>query len=243
MGFDIQYPNIMGINDSAKIEQIRSYLFQLVDQLKWALNSGGGGGSSESTSSKPNSQDDEISAQNTFNAVKVMIMNSADIVNAYYGKIEKKFEESYVSQESLEKYLKDGKLTIDDATIKKKLTLGQYALDSSKTLDFIIERGESGNWKYQKYLSGLVIAYGSFTANYKCSADNDFYTTATFSLPSDMFGIISNITSSIVAATGLRGITISGIENNTISARIFAMQEDTEEVPIRIDLTVTGWQK
>ena len=126
---------------------------------------------------------------------------------------------------------------------KKKLTLGQYALDSSKTLDFIIERGESGNWKYQKYLSGLVIAYGSFTANYKCSADNDFYTTATFSLPSDMFGIISNITSSIVAATGLRGITISGIENNTISARIFAMQEDTEEVPIRIDLTVTGWQK
>lgn len=200
MGFDIKYPYITGRNDSEKIEQIRSYLIQLADELKWALNSVDGGGSSKTTDT---TQTDAVTAQATFNAVKALIMNSNDIVNAYYNKLEKKLEENY---------------------------------------DFVIETDTSGDWHYQKYFSGFVVAYGSFTANYMCSAadGNEFYAPCTFTLPEGMFGSILNIASSVVA-DGIRGITITSATNEAINAYIYSMKEDTEEIPIRIDLTVTGW--
>jgi hypothetical protein len=39
MSFDIKLPNISSQTESGKIEQIKSYLYQLAEQLKWALNS------------------------------------------------------------------------------------------------------------------------------------------------------------------------------------------------------------
>lgn len=240
MGFDIKYPHITGRNDTEKIEQIRSYLIQLADELKWALNSSDGG---ESSKGAAPTQTEAVSAQNTFNAVKALIMNSNDILNAYYNKLDKKFAENYVSLEDLKKNLKDGKLDVTEAIIKSKLTLGQYVLDPTKNLDFVTETGKSGDWQYQKYHSGFIVAYGSFTANYKCNTahGSGFYAPGTFTLPSGMFGSILNIASSVVA-DGIRGITITSATKDTINASIYSMKEDTAEIPIRIDLTVTGWK-
>lgn len=241
MGIDIKYPRITGSNDTEKIEQIRSYLMQLADDLKWALNSGNSSGSSSANA--PTTQSDAVTAQATFNAVKALIMNSNDILNAYYNKLDKKFAENYVTAETLEKNLKDGKLDVTEAIIKSKLTLGQYVLDPTKSLDFVTETGKSGDWQYQKYHGGFIVAYGSFTANYKCNTahGSGFYAPGTFTLPSGMFGSILNIASSVVA-DGIRGITITSATKDTINASIYSMKEDTAEIPIRIDLTVTGWK-
>jgi hypothetical protein len=39
MGYDFKLPNISDPTESGKIEQIRSYLYQFIGQLEWALNS------------------------------------------------------------------------------------------------------------------------------------------------------------------------------------------------------------
>lgn len=236
MGFDITYPKIDGKTDSEKIEQTRSYLYQLADQLKYALNASNGG-SSENAQRASTIPADAVGAQATFNAVKALILNSADILNAYYNKLDKKFEERYVTK-------KDGAISITDAVIEKKLTLGKYVLDSAKSLDFVTETGESGNWKYQKYASGFIVAYGSFTAKYQCNTAHGsvFYAPGTFSLPSGMFTSIWNVASSVVASNGVRGITISTVTNDEITASVYSMVEDTEEASVRIDLTVTGFK-
>ena len=106
MSFDIRFPNITAQTDSGKIEQIKSYLFQLADQLKWALNS------IDSSDAKVLQQGSkanavavsEEEAQTTFNSVKSLIIKSADIVNAYYEKINEKLSGKYVAQSDLGTY-------------------------------------------------------------------------------------------------------------------------------------------
>ena len=105
--FDIKFPNITAPNDSGKIEQIRSYLYQLADQLKWALNS------IDDNSAKVLQQGSQASAkgttenesQATFNSVKALITKSADIVNTYYEKFNEKFSGEYVAQSDFGKYI------------------------------------------------------------------------------------------------------------------------------------------
>lgn len=107
MGFDFRMPSIVG-SDKEKLEQIRSYLYQFIPQLQWALNS------IETSSSQVvtptprsflpaqsanlaiaiNDDDPEV----TFNSIKALIIKSADIVDAYYEEINKRLEGVYVAQ-------------------------------------------------------------------------------------------------------------------------------------------------
>lgn len=89
---DIRLPNITGKTDAEQITQIKSYLYQFVEQLQWALSAveAGNGinaptqkaGSGASTTAK---KEDHVS---TFNQLKGLIIKSADIVTAYYEKID-----------------------------------------------------------------------------------------------------------------------------------------------------------
>lgn len=101
MSIDIRLPNITASTDAAKLQQMQSYMYQLVEQLNWALNN------LESISSTPTvtpsttastaPQDDPIS---NFNSIKGLIIKSADIVNAYYEKIDSllKLSGEYVAE-------------------------------------------------------------------------------------------------------------------------------------------------
>ena len=91
MSIDIRFPNITAPTEAGKLQQMQSYMHQLVEQLNWALNNidNTGGGSNTSlvkpSSATPTVQDDPIS---DFNSIKGLIIKSADIVNAYYEKID-----------------------------------------------------------------------------------------------------------------------------------------------------------
>ena len=106
MSFDIRLPNITAQTESGKIEQIKSYLFQLTEQLKWALNS------IESSSEKVLQQSNQSATKDTtekdtldtFNSVKALIIKSADIVEAYYEKMNEKFSGQYVAQSDFGTY-------------------------------------------------------------------------------------------------------------------------------------------
>ena len=107
MGFDIIYPNISAASTEGKVEQVKSYLYQLADQLKWALSTLDGGTQVIQQGSKGktvSSQNADSEAQATFNSIKSLIITSADIVNAYYEIINEKLVGSYVAKSDFGTY-------------------------------------------------------------------------------------------------------------------------------------------
>ncbi len=84
---DIRLPNINGKTETEQLVQIKSYLYQFAEQLQWALRSveaGNAGVQSVSSVSESKKED----PTSNFNELKGLIIKSADIVNAYYEKID-----------------------------------------------------------------------------------------------------------------------------------------------------------
>lgn len=86
---DIRFPNITAPTEAGKLQQLQSYMHQLVEQLNWALNNIGSISSTPiivkpSTGPSSDSKDDPLS---NFNSIKGLIIKSADIVKAYYEEI------------------------------------------------------------------------------------------------------------------------------------------------------------
>lgn len=102
----IRYPNITGKTDAQKLEQIKSYLHQLVGELNYQLKQGETVVNMANYSSSVNGEvvrrkTDPIS---TFNDIKTLIINSADILNAYYDEINARLEGEYVKESELNTY-------------------------------------------------------------------------------------------------------------------------------------------
>lgn len=106
MSFDFKLPNITATSDSGKVEQIRSYLYQLAEQLKWALNSieSGGGKVLQQGSQSTEKEITDKEAQATFGSIKSLIIKSADIVEAYYEEISEKLVGEYVAKSDFGTY-------------------------------------------------------------------------------------------------------------------------------------------
>lgn len=109
MTFDFRYPNLTGATEKEQLQQLKTYVHQLVDELKWALNAveapqnnvvvvqqKQGSSSNVGTIGMDELNDDSVQAH--FNEIKPLIIKSADIVNAYYDVINKRLEGLYVAQ-------------------------------------------------------------------------------------------------------------------------------------------------
>ena len=118
MGFDLRLPNITGVTEREQLAQIKSYLYQMAQQLQWAL-------STVETSSTPNqvaSQNVVVQAQAKnaevdFNSLKALIIKSADIVDAYYDEVSERLTGLYVASSDFGTYIEE-----TDAQIKKTST-------------------------------------------------------------------------------------------------------------------------
>lgn len=106
MGIEIRLPNITGVSEKEQLLQLKSYLYQLSEQLQYAfdnINTTGGSGNGYVVKEAPrgftaSSGGSGVNAEATFAAIKSLIIKSADIVNAYYDEINKKLEGAYVAQ-------------------------------------------------------------------------------------------------------------------------------------------------
>ena len=96
MSMNIRFPNITGTNPAEQIAQIKSYLYQLVEQLNWMLPAIESGTESAGASNQSPSYGD-ISAE-TFYELKSLLIQSSDTLNAYYEQINAKLEGQYVKQ-------------------------------------------------------------------------------------------------------------------------------------------------
>ena len=101
MKLDLRMPNINGVTEREQLAQIRSYLYQFIPQLQWALST------IDTSSQSPVAQQvikekvtshTPINAESTFNAIKSLIIKSADIVEAYYEEINQRLEGLYVAE-------------------------------------------------------------------------------------------------------------------------------------------------
>lgn len=110
----IRYPNITGKTDAQKLEQIKSYLHQLVGELNYQLKQGETVGSIVNYASSVNGdvvrrKTDPIS---TFNDIKALIIKSTDIINAYYEEINARLEGVYVKESEFDTYAEQNDTSI-----------------------------------------------------------------------------------------------------------------------------------
>lgn len=138
MSYDIVYPNINAPTETGKLEQVKSYLHQLSQQLNFALNtiesggSSGGGTASQvggKTTSTVNSDEEK---QATFSAIKSLIIKSADIVDSYYEEIEKRLQGIYVAQSEFGTYIDHSiqDITADSTGITQSFKSLQQIIDN-----------------------------------------------------------------------------------------------------------------
>jgi hypothetical protein len=104
----IRFPNITEPTAEGQIAQLKSYLYQLVQQLNWALSTLESGNGQASSAETPAYGD--ISAE-TFYELKSLLVKSSDTLNSFYEKINTKLEGQYVKQTEFNehKQSEDGK--------------------------------------------------------------------------------------------------------------------------------------
>ena len=124
MAIEIRLPNIKG-NDREQLAQIRSYLYQLAEQLQWALNNVNtsavnyvvkqvpSGVSSQNSQVAPmDLGDEDFDAEVAFSALKPLIIKSADIVNAFYNEINTRLESLYVTESDFGTFIEQNEQNI-----------------------------------------------------------------------------------------------------------------------------------
>ena len=115
MAVDIQLPNIKSMDTAGQIAEVKSYLYQMVQQLNWALNAIEAGSTDkvvlpESVSSAASPEE---TAFNTFNSIKSLIIKSADIITAYEEAFDKKFRGEYLAKSEFGTYLDKSLLDLE----------------------------------------------------------------------------------------------------------------------------------
>lgn len=110
MNAAIRLPNITAKDEAGQIQQMRSYLHQLAEQLNWALNtveSSQGGNISPAVKFEQSKDISQKEAEDTFNSIKALIIKSADIVKAYEETIFTDFDGKYFADSDFGTYLEE----------------------------------------------------------------------------------------------------------------------------------------
>lgn len=132
MSIDFRMPNITG-SDREQLAQIRSYLYQFIPQLQWALST------LENTSSsnqvveplqvirERSSSNAPTSPESSFNAIKALIIKSADIVDAYYAEINTRLIDSYRALSDFGEYSEQTEKLVRDTAAFTEETYSRLA--------------------------------------------------------------------------------------------------------------------
>jgi hypothetical protein len=154
MSYDIALPNISSVNDKERINQIHSYLYQLSEQLKWALNS-------MEIEAQRNQQNIEVTLQEsiknagvsdpkaTFNSLKSLIISSAEIVDAYGTELKKKYDGVYLAQSEFGQF---------------EETTSQTVTENSKSIESLFTNVQ----KIESKVEGIDDSFVDIKANIRC---------------------------------------------------------------------------
>ena len=128
MGIDIRLPSITATTEREQLQQMKSYLFQLAEQLQWALQnvdtSNHTVAVAPTAKSLTSSAQTPVSAETTFGSLKALIIKSADIVDAYYEEINKRLVGMYVAESDFGTFQEQTSLDIAANSENIKLAYG-----------------------------------------------------------------------------------------------------------------------
>lgn len=151
MSVDIRFPNITATTDAGKLQQMHSYMYQLVEQLNWALNnidSISGTPSVKPSTAVSTAQQDKDDPISNFNSIKGLIIKSADIVTAYYDKIDEllKLSGYYMAQSDFGAFEEETRNLVSgtDKQLRQELVSKQSIYD------------ENGNIKSELLVNGHI---------------------------------------------------------------------------------------
>ena len=119
MGIELRLPQINGKTEREQLAQIKSYLYQMAQQLQWALNNTGATSGNvvvQQTTGKEAGLSAGVATQTTFNAIKSMIIKSADIVDAYYEEISRRLDGEYVARSDFGSYTEQTSQEISESS-------------------------------------------------------------------------------------------------------------------------------
>ncbi len=147
MSINLRLPNITEPTADGKLRQIQSYLYQTVEQLNWALNALETGTSGATVvqskgATVGSSGDAQQDAAASFNELKALIIKSADIVNAYYEKINARLVGEYVAQSDFGTFIEqtEGLINANSTEIEQLYTnLQQIITDIDNVEHTLIE--------------------------------------------------------------------------------------------------------
>jgi hypothetical protein len=131
MGFDLRMPNITGATEREMLSQIRSYLYQFIPQLQWALNNLEV--STKTSQATPQiitgkaTSNAPVDAETSFNAIKALIIKSADIVEAYYEEINYKLVSEYKALSDFGTYAEQTEKLVRDTAAFTETTYSRFA--------------------------------------------------------------------------------------------------------------------
>lgn len=111
MNIDLRLPDISG-TDAQQLAKIRSYLYQFIPQLQWALSNidSIGASNTQAVSQTANSNvatsaPSNASAESTFNSIKSLIIKSAEIVDAFYEETNRRLKSGYLAESDFGTYV------------------------------------------------------------------------------------------------------------------------------------------
>lgn len=146
MSVELRLPNITGATEREQLLQLKSYLYQLTEQLQWAFNNistTGEQGSStvvinQTIKGATNTSDRE---NPTFNELRSLIVKTADVVDAYYEEITSKLVSEYVAQSDFGTYTeRTEKLERETAAFTEE-TYTKFATIEGEIEDYRVTQG------------------------------------------------------------------------------------------------------
>lgn len=184
MAFDIRLPVINAPTERGQLEQMRSYLYQFAEQLKYAVDIIDGNTMTMSSQMKSvvgavESPTDE-QKQKQFANLKNLIISSADIVNAYTEKITYELEGNYEAlSPDFGRYWEETRRTVEE-TAKNQTDyydILQNVNEWTQRTKGYIRSGELGEDENGKPILGIEV--GVFTANEDGTEENQGFSRFT----------------------------------------------------------------
>lgn len=161
MNVDIRYPNITAPTEAGKMEQMQRYMYQLVEQLNWALNtveSAQGGTVSPAIVFRQGGEVSSKDAQDTFNSIKALIIKSADIAKAYEQTILSDFNGIYFADSDFGTFIEQTNRNVEENSRGVNETYKNIQLitntDGTGSLDILAEDVRTTNAYIKRGLLG-----------------------------------------------------------------------------------------
>lgn len=157
MSADLRLPVISGRTEREQLAQLKSYLYQTVSQLNMAL----GQIEKQSAATKEELQTAVQTAttptpETTFNAVKSLIIKSADIINSYYEVINQRLEGLYVAQSDFGQYKEE-----TSQEIRGNSTYIEQLFQNIQTITDTLDELYDATIAVNAYIKTGLLYYGS----------------------------------------------------------------------------------